>query len=284
MKYLVVGSNGQLGSELKVRLSSEADYKDHRSLDITDENTVANFFKENSYDIVINCAAYTAVDKAEDDKETADRVNRIGPALLAKYGRNIIHISTDYVFDGTAHTPYSETAPTNPQSIYGSTKLAGEKAAFQEAHSATIIRTSWLYSTHGNNFLKTMRRLGTERKSLGVIFDQIGTPTYAGDLADAIISILPQIKHKNKEIYHFSNEGVSSWYDFAVAIMNLSDINCKIDPLETKQYVTRATRPPYSVLNKSKIKNDFGISIPHWMDGLRRCIRTLHERQNISEN
>ena len=141
--------------------------------------------------------------------------------------------------------------------------------------------TSVLVVTH---FLKTMRRLGTERKSLGVIFDQIGTPTYAGDLADAIISILPQIKHKNKEIYHFSNEGVSSWYDFAVAIMNLSDINCKIDPLETKQYVTRATRPPYSVLNKSKIKNDFGISIPHWMDGLRRCISTLHERQNISEN
>ena len=284
MKYLVVGSNGQLGSELKARLSSEADYKDHRSLDITDENTVANFFKENSYDIVINCAAYTAVDKAEDDEETAVRVNRIGPALLAKSGRNIIHISTDYVFDGTAHTPYRETTPTNPQSIYGSTKLAGEKAVFQEAHSATIIRTSWLYSAHGNNFLKTMRRLGTERKSLGVIFDQIGTPTYAGDLADAIISILPQIKHKNKEIYHFSNEGVSSWYDFAVAIMNLSDINCKIDPLETKQYVTRATRPPYSVLNKSKIKNDFGISIPHWMDGLRRCISTLHERQNISEN
>ena len=284
MKYLVVGSNGQLGSELKARLSSEADYKDHSCLDITDENTVANFFKENSYDIVINCAAYTAVDKAEEDEEAADRVNRVGPALLARYGRNIIHISTDYVFDGAAHTPYRETDPTNPQSIYGSTKLAGEKAVFQEAHSATIIRTSWLYSAHGNNFLKTMRRLGTERKSLGVIFDQIGTPTYAGDLADAIISILPQIKHENKEIYHFSNEGVSSWYDFAVAIMDLSDINCKIDPLETKQYVTRATRPPYSVLNKSKIKNDFGISIPHWMDGLRRCIRALHERQNISEN
>ncbi len=272
MKYLVVGSNGQLWSELKVRLSSEADYKDHSSLDITDENTVANFFKENSYDIVINCAAYTAVDKAEDDKEAADRVNRVGPALLAKYGRNIIHISTDYVFDGTAHTPYRETDPTNPQSVYGCTKLAGEKAVLQEAQSAAIIRTSWLYSAHGNNFLKTMRRVGAERENLGVIFDQIGTPTYAGDLADAIVSILPQMKNVKKEIYHFSNEGIASWYDFAVAIMARSNIKCKIEPIETRQYVTRATRPPYSVLNKSKIKDEFGISIPHWMDGLKRCI------------
>ena len=268
----MVGSNGQLGSELRARLSSEADYKDHSSLDITNETAVENFFKENRYDTVINCAAYTAVDKAEDDKEAADRVNRVGPALLAKYGRNIIHISTDYVFDGTAHTPYCETDHTNPQSVYGSTKLAGEIAVLHEAQTAAIIRTSWLYSAHGNNFLKTMRRLGAERESLGVIFDQIGTPTYAGDLADAIVSILPQMKNVNKEIYHFSNEGVSSWYDFAVAIMALSNIKCKIEPIETKQYITRATRPPYSVLNKSKIKKDFGISIPHWMDGLRRCI------------
>ena len=284
MKYLVVGSDGQLGSELRARLSYEADYKDHSSLDITNETAVEKFFKENRYDTVVNCAAYTAVDKAEDDKEAADRVNRVGPALLAKYGRNIIHISTDYVFDGTAHTPYCETDHTNPQSVYGSTKLAGEIAVLHEAQTAAIIRTSWLYSAHGNNFLKTMRRLGAERESLGVIFDQIGTPTYAGDLADAIVSILPQMKNVNKEIYHFSNEGVSSWYDFAVAIMALSNIKCKIEPIETKQYITRATRPPYSVLNKSKIKNDFGISIPHWMDGLRRCIRALHERQNISEN
>ena len=283
MKYLVVGSNGQLGSELRARLSSEADYKDHSSLDITNETAVEKFFKENSYDTVVNCAAYTAVDKAEDDKEAADRVNRVGPALLAKYGRNIIHISTDYVFDGTAHTPYCETDHTNPQSVYGSTKLAGEIAVLHEAQTAAIIRTSWLYSAHGNNFLKTMRRLGAERESLGVIFDQIGTPTYAGDLADAIVSILPQMKNVNKEIYHFSNEGVSSWYDFAVAIMELSNIKCKIEPIETKQYVTRAIRPPFSVLNKSKIKNEFGISIPHWMDGLRRCIGTLHEGQNISE-
>ena len=272
MKYLVVGSNGQLGCELKARLSSEADYKDHTSLDITNETAVEKFFKENRYDIVINCAAYTAVDKAEDDKEAADRVNRVGPALLAKYGRNIIHISTDYVFDGTAHTPYRETDPTNPQSVYGCTKLAGEKAVLQEAQSAAIIRTSWLYSAHGNNFLKTMRRVGAERENLGVIFDQIGTPTYAGDLADAIVSILPQMKNVKKEIYHFSNEGIASWYDFAVAIMALSNIKCIIEPIETRQYVTRATRPPYSVLNKSKIKDEFGISIPHWMDGLKRCI------------
>ena len=272
MKYLVVGSDGQLGSELRARLSYEADYKDHSSLDITNETAVEKFFKENRYDTVVNCAAYTAVDKAEDDKEAADRVNRVGPALLAKYGRNIIHISTDYVFDGAAHTPYCESDHTNPQSVYGSTKLAGEIAVLHEAQTAAIIRTSWLYSAHGNNFLKTMRRLGAERESLGVIFDQIGTPTYAGDLADAIVSILPQMKNVNKEIYHFSNEGVSSWYDFTVAIMALSNIKCKIEPIETKQYITRATRPPYSVLNKSKIKKDFGISIPHWMDGLRRCI------------
>ena len=272
MKYLVVGSNGQLGCELKARLSSEADYKDHTSLDITNETAVEKFFKENRYDIVINCAAYTAVDKAEDDKEAADRVNRVGPALLAKYGRNIIHISTDYVFDGTAHTPYRETDPTNPQSVYGCTKLAGEKAVLQEAQSAAIIRTSWLYSAHGNNFLKTMRRVGAERENLGVIFDQIGTPTYAGDLADAIVFILPHMKNMKKEIYHFSNEGIASWYDFAVAIMALSNIKCIIEPIETRQYVTRATRPPYSVLNKSKIKDEFGISIPHWMDGLKRCI------------
>ena len=258
MKYLVVGSDGQLGTELRARLSSEADYKDHSSLDITNETAVEKFFKENWYDTVVNCAAYTAVDKAEDDKEAADRVNRVGPALLAKYGRNIIHISTDYVFDGTAHTPYCETDHTNPQSVYGSTKLAGEIAVLHEAQTAAIIRTSWLYSAHGNNFLKTMRRLGAERESLGVIFDQVGTPTYAGDLADAIVSILPQMKNVNKEIYHFSNEGVSSWYDFAVAIMELSNIKCKIEPLETKQYVTRAIRPPYSVLNKRKIKNEFG--------------------------
>ena len=282
MKYLVVGSNGQLGCELRARLSSEADYKDHSSLDITNETAVEKFFKENRYDTVVNCAAYTAVDKAEDNKEAADRINRVGPALLAKYGRNIIHISTDYVFDGTAHTPYCETDHTNPQSVYGSTKLAGEIAVLHEAQTAAIIRTSWLYSAHGNNFLKTMRRLGAERESLGVIFDQVGTPTYAGDLADAIVTILPQMKNVNKEIYHFSNEGVSSWYDFAVAIMELSNIKCKIEPLETKQYVTRAIRPPFSVLNKSKIKNEFGISIPHWMDGLRRCIGTLHEGQNIS--
>jgi dTDP-4-dehydrorhamnose reductase len=190
----------------------------------------------------------------------------------------MLYLSTDYVFDGTAHLPYKENDVANPTSVYGSTKLAGEEAVLAEAETAVVIRTAWLYSSFGANFVKTMRRLGAERDSLGVIFDQIGTPTYAADLAAAIVAMLPQIKAGTKEVYHYSNEGVASWYDFACAIMAESGLPCAVRPLETSEYPTRAVRPAYSVLNKAKIRRDFGLTIPHWMDGLKRCIAKLNEQ------
>ena len=275
---LVTGANGQLGNELRLLLGDSAVYVGREELDITDEAAVREFLDAQNFDAVINCAAYTAVDKAEDDFEAADRINRLGPALLAKYGRRIIQVSTDYVFDGTAHLPYKEDDAVNPVSVYGSTKLAGEEAVLAEAETAVVIRTAWLYSSFGANFVKAMRRLGAESDSLGVVFDQIGTPTYAADLAAAIVAILPQIKPGMKEIYHYSNEGVASWYDFAVAIMRESGLSCVVRPLETHEYPTKATRPAYSVLNKAKIKRDFGLAIPHWMDGLKRCIAKLNEQ------
>jgi len=275
---LVTGANGQLGNELRLLLGDSAVYVDRDELDITDESAVKAFFEAQSFEFVINCAAYTAVDKAEDDFEAADRINRRGPALLAKYGRRIIQVSTDYVFDGTAHLPYKEEDAVNPVSVYGSTKLAGEEVVLAEAETAVVVRTAWLYSSFGANFVKTMRRLGAERDSLGVIFDQIGTPTYAADLAAAIVAMLPQIKPGMKEIYHYSNEGVASWYDFAVAIMRESGLSCAVRPLETSEYPTKATRPAYSVLNKAKIRRGFGLVIPHWMDGLKRCIAKLNEQ------
>ncbi len=226
MKTLITGANGQLGTELHEILEREFPgqtlYTDVQELDLTNAKAVDSYVANNEITHIVNCAAYTAVDRAEEEKMLCAAVNTDAVKNLAMAadanGAKIIHISTDYVFDGTAHTPYCETDHTNPQSVYGSTKLAGEIAVLHEAQTAAIIRTSWLYSAHGNNFLKTMRRLGAERESLGVIFDQIGTPTYAGDLADAIVSILPKMKNVNKEIYHFSNEGVSSWYDFAISI------------------------------------------------------------------
>ncbi|WP_458400196.1 dTDP-4-dehydrorhamnose reductase [Mailhella sp.] len=275
---LVTGSNGQLGNELRLLLGDSAVYVDREELDITDEASVKAFFEAKSFDFVINCAAYTAVDKAEDNFEDADRINRLGPALLAKYGKHIIQVSTDYVFDGMAHLPYKEEDATNPLSVYGSTKLAGEEAVLAEAETAVVIRTAWLYSSFGANFVKTMRRLGTERDSLGVIFDQIGTPTYAADLAAAIVTMLPQIKAGTKAVYHYSNEGVASWYDFAAAIMRESGLACTVRPIETSEYPTRATRPAYSVLNKAKIRRDFGLTIPHWLDSLKRCISKLTEQ------
>jgi len=275
---LVTGANGQLGNELRLLLGGSALYVGRDELDITDENAARQFLDAQNFDFIINCAAYTAVDKAEDDFEAADRINRLGPALLAKYGRRIIQVSTDYVFDGTAHLPYKEDDAASPASVYGSTKLAGEQAVLEEAETAIIIRTAWLYSSFGANFVKTMRRLGAERDSLGVIFDQIGTPTYAADLAAAIVALLPRVKAGMKEVYHYSNEGVASWYDFACAIMTESGLSCVVRPLETHEYPTKATRPAYSVLNKAKIRRDFGITIPHWMDGLKRCIAKLNQQ------
>lgn len=272
---LVTGANGQLGQELRLLLGNRAVYAGRAELDIADESAVKAFFEAQSFDFVINCAAYTAVDRAEDEAEAADRANRLGPALLARYGRRIVHVSTDYVFDGTSCRPYRENDATNPVSVYGKTKLAGEEAVLNEAETAVIIRTAWVYSSFGKNFVKTMRRLGSERDSLGVVFDQVGTPTYAADLASAITAMLPQTAPGMKDVFHYSNEGVTSWYDFAVAIMEESGLSCAVRPIESADYPTRAARPAFSVLNKAKIKKDFGLSIPHWRDGLKRCLTAM---------
>jgi len=271
--FLVTGCNGQLGTAMQYLLKDKAHYIDKEQLDLTNEEAVKTFFENNSYDLIINCSAYTAVDKAQSDEDTAYKVNALAPLYLAKYGKNIIHVSTDYVFDGTSYKPYTEEDKTNPLSVYGSTKLEGEKNVLANANIGIIIRTSWLYSPHGSNFVKTMRKLGTERESLNVIFDQIGTPTYAYDLAQAIVDIIPQLSSNEKGTYHFSNEGVCSWYDFALEIMHQSNITCKVFPIESKDYPTPTPRPHYSVLNKAKIKKRFNIEIPHWKEGLKRCLK-----------
>ena len=273
--FLVVGANGQLGNELRLLLQDKAEYVDRDELDITDVNAVAEYVTSDKYEAVINCAAYTAVDKAEDEPELAEKINVIGPKNLAKTGVPLVHVSTDYVFDGQNCVPYKESDKTAPRSVYGVTKLSGEQSVIDNASTAVVIRTAWLYSEFGNNFVKTMQRLGAERESLNVVFDQVGTPTYAKDLAQAIVEILPQLKIGTKEIYHFSNEGVCSWYDFAVSIMQKSGLSCKVFPIESSQYPTKATRPSYSVLNKGKIKSDFGIKIRHWEEALQECINNL---------
>lgn len=271
--FLVTGCNGQLGTALQSLLKDKAVYIDREELDLTNEEDVKNYLSANPFDFIINCAAYTAVDKAETDAENAHKVNALAPLYLAKYGKRLIHISTDYVFDGTSCHPYTEEDKTNPLSVYGKTKYLGEKNVLDNAHTAIIIRTAWLYSPHGGNFVKTMRKLGSEKEHLNVVFDQIGSPTNAYDLAEAIVNILPQIKENEKEIYHFSNEGVCSWYDFAKEIMEQSHLPCKISPIESKDYPTPAHRPHYSVLNKNKIKQRFNIEIPHWKEGLIKCLK-----------
>ena len=271
---LVTGGNGQLGNELKLLLP-EAIFTDADVLDITDETAVNNFVKNNNIEVIINCAAYTAVDKAEDDTNLAKKVNETGPENLAKTGCKIIHISTDYVFDGSNCKPYTPDDEPAPVSVYGKTKLAGEIAVKKEAKVYAIIRTAWLYSSYGNNFVKTMRRLGAEKETLNVVCDQTGTPTYAKDLAEAIVKIIPQLNETNSGVYHFSNEGTCSWYDFATEIMELSNLPCKVFPILSAEYPTKATRPFYSVLDKRKIKETFGIDIPYWKDSLKKCIEQL---------
>lgn len=266
-QILITGANGQLGTELK-KLLSDAIFTDVADLDITDENAVKSFVEKHDVETIVNCAAYTAVDKAEDDLELATKINVDGPRNLAKSGAKIIHISTDYVFDGKNYQPYLPEDETHPVSVYGRTKRAGELAVLENAQIAVVIRTAWLYSAHGNNFVKTMRRLGSEKETINVVADQIGTPTFAGDLAQAIVNILPQINTSNKGIYHYTNEGVCSWYDFATEIMNLSGLNCKVNPIPSSAYPTKATRPFYSVLDKEKIKRVFNIKIPHWKKSL----------------
>lgn len=271
--FLVTGCNGQLGTALQSLLKNKAIYIDRDTLDLTDESAVKEYLSKNNFDFIINCAAYTAVDKAENDKESAHQVNALAPLYLAKYGKNIIHISTDYVFDGKNNRPYLETDATTPVSVYGKTKREGEINVLENADTAIIIRTAWLYSPHGGNFVKTMRKLGAERESLNVVFDQIGTPTNAYDLASAIVAALPQIKPGEKEIYHYTDEGVCSWYDFATEIMKQSHLSCQVNPIESKDYPTPAPRPHYSVLNKAKIKQRFNITIPHWQEGLASCLK-----------
>ncbi len=282
MNILVTGANGQLGNEMQVlareNLQHTYFFTDVQELDICDEQAVYAYVSEHKIDIIVNCAAYTAVDKAEDNAELCDKLNNIAPGYLARAaqanGAAMIQVSTDYVFDGTAHIPYTEEEPTCPASVYGSTKLAGEQNVMDHCEKAMVIRTAWLYSIYGNNFVKTMIRLGQERDSLGVIFDQIGTPTYANDLAQAIFAAIN--KGVVRGIYHFSDEGVCSWYDFTVAIHRLAGIaSCKVKPLHTADYPAKAPRPHYSVLDKTKIKDTFGIEIPHWEESLKRCINQL---------
>ena len=287
LNILVTGSNGQLGSEIK-ELSASYPYKfifkNKDELDITNVINVKNIIELDKIDIIINCAAYTAVDKAEDEESLADIINNMAVELLAKVckkkGIKFIHISTDYVFDGETFKPYLETDKVNPIGVYGQSKLDGENILKQiNPLNSIIIRTSWVYSFYGNNFVKTMLKLGKEKEQLGVVYDQVGTPTYAKDLAKMILDILPNIKNTDLEIYNFSNEGVLSWYDFAKEIMKMSKISCKINPIETYQFPTKAKRPHYSVLNKAKIKNSFNIEIPYWKDGLDDCLKRLGERK-----
>jgi dTDP-4-dehydrorhamnose reductase len=279
---LVTGSNGQLGSELRALNDSNSIffYRNKEKLDITNHLEVREFIEENNIKTIINCAAFTAVDKAESELEINERLNHLAVKNFAEIAKEksiqLIQISTDYIFDGRSNKPYLESDKPNPKSIYGKTKLAGESAMLKiNPKNSIIIRTSWVYSNFGNNFVKTMLRLGEERDELGVVSDQVGTPTYAQDLAKAIISILPQIKNDNVELYHYSNEGVCSWYDFSKEIFNLKNIHVKVKPITTSQYPTRAKRPYYSVLNKNKIKERFNIEIPYWKDSLIKCIEKI---------
>lgn len=282
MNILITGCNGQLGNEMQLLEKENPQHQyfntDVAQLDITNPEAIEEFVNNNAIDIIVNCAAFTAVDKAESSQDLCHLLNAKAPeylaAAIAKRGGYLVQVSTDYVFDGTNHTPYTEDEATCPNSVYGSTKLEGEKLAMAACANTMIIRTAWLYSTFGNNFVKTMIRLGQEKPELGVIFDQIGTPTYAGDLAAAIMAA---INHGIVPgIYHFSNEGVISWYDFTKAIHRIAGItSCHVKPLHTTEYPTPAARPHYSVLDKTKIKQTYGIEIPYWEESLEKCIAKL---------
>lgn len=285
MNILITGSNGQLGNEIRVLSENYPQqqffFTDVAELDITDISAIENFVSENKIAGIVNCAAYTAVDKAEDDVSLCYKINRDAVKNLGetaqKFGLEMVHVSTDYVFDGTNHIPYTEEMAVKPIGIYGKSKQEGEQVLMESCENAVIIRTSWLYSSFGNNFVKTMLKLGRERDELNVIFDQVGTPTYAGDLAETILKIIFSEKI-TPGIYHFSNEGVCSWYDFTKSIHKIAGIQCNVKPIETKDYPTKATRPHYSVLNKFKIKKTYGIEIPHWEKSLEKCIAVLETK------
>ena len=282
MNILITGCNGQLGNEMQLLEKENPQHTyfntDVAELDITDQAAIEKMVMDHAIDGIVNCAAYTAVDKAEDNQELCRKLNSLAPgylaAAIAKRGGWMIQISTDYVFDGTNHTPYTEDVPTCPNSVYGVTKLEGEQAAQKACEKTMVVRTAWLYSTFGNNFVKTMIRLGKEKPELGVIFDQIGTPTYAHDLAVAIFAAINQGVVPG--VYHFSNEGVISWYDFTKAIHRIAGITtCHVRPLHTSEYPTPASRPHYSVLDKTKIKTVYGIEVPYWEESLEVCVRKL---------
>ena len=285
IQVLVTGANGQLGHSLQARAKDYPAFAFHftdvDTLDLCDAEAVRRYVVNNRVSYILNCAAYTAVDKAESNEALCVRINsdavrNLGEAAQ-EVGAKVIHISTDYVFDETSCRPYVETDPTCPISVYGRTKLAGEEALRMVCPDAVIIRTAWLYSEYGNNFVKTVLRLGAERDELRFIFDQVGTPTYAGDLADAMLAIVAQAEqgHFVSGIYHFTNEGVCSWYDFTVKILQLAQLPKRVIPIETKDYPTPAARPHYSVLNKGKIKATYGLTIPHWEVSLQDCLRQL---------
>lgn len=284
LTVLVTGKNGQLGQSLAKIAQDYPQYEltfvGRDALDLSSSKSIDDYFDGKVFDAIVNCGAYTAVDKAESEFELANQINHLAVAQLANIAKAqnavLIHISTDYVFDGQNHKPYVEADATAPQSVYGLTKLHGELALQAINPQGCIIRTSWVYSEFGNNFVKTMLRLGKERDALTVIFDQVGSPTYAGDLAKAILDLL-SAKHSTLQIYHYSNEGVCSWYDFAKTIFELSDITCQITPIETKDYPTPAKRPHYSLMNKAKIKHDFGLEIPYWKDSLKTCLQILEK-------
>jgi dTDP-4-dehydrorhamnose reductase len=283
MKILVTGKNGQLGSEIRSIVAEDLEnqfyFTSSDELDLSNKKAIKDFFENQPvFDLIINCAAYTAVDRAEDETEKCYLVNTEAVKELVKYcsknNSKLIHFSTDYVFDGSNNIPYIETDTTNPTGIYGDSKRKGEIEIINSSIDAIIIRTSWVYSTYGNNFVKTMLKLGKEKEQMSVVFDQIGTPTYAFDLANASIEIAKQIDNwkKGVNIYHYSNEGVTSWYDFASEIISIMNLTCKITPIETSEYPTKAKRPHFSVLNKKQIKKDFELEIPHWKSSLLKML------------
>ena len=285
-RILVTGANGQLGNEIRQRQSLLRNYKffftDLDELNVCDPEAISDFVIHHNIQYIINCAAYTAVDKAEDEPELCWKVNCEAVENVAKAAAGkarVIHISTDYVFDGKGHRPYQETDPAHPQSVYGKSKWAGEEQLMLHCPDSIIIRTSWLYSPYGNNFVKTMLRLGKEKESLSVVTDQTGTPTYAGDLATVILQIIARTEATQTfapGIYHYSNEGICSWYDFALQIHQLAEITtCKVNPIPASEYPTKATRPMYSVLDKTKIKQTFGIAIPGWEESLKACMKLI---------
>lgn len=286
MKIVVTGANGQLGRSIR-RLSVEHReldfiFTDIDSLDIGNRDAVLAFAETHPVDFIVNCAAYTAVDKAEEEEEQCRRINTDAVAYLGEaaqhIGARILHISTDYVFGGDSYMPYQENDSVSPTSVYGRTKLAGEKALSAVCPDAIIVRTAWLYSEYGHNFMKTMLRLGAERPEIRVVNDQIGSPTYAGDLAEAILSLLEKERQgeQNSGIYHYTNEGVCSWYDFAHSIIRIAGLPAKVIPIPTREYPTAAKRPAYSVLSKEKIKREYHWVIPHWEDSLRKCLANMN--------